>query len=69
MLSDGGWHRDAQTVRALLHVIELGDGHADRSMPESRAGLVAVLTAARDRLRRRLLLAEGVDPSTGQPVA
>jgi len=30
---------------------------------------MTALLATRDSLRRRLLLAEGVDPGTGQPVA
>jgi hypothetical protein len=38
-------------------------------VPESREELVAVLWAARERLRRRLLVAEGVDLRTGRPVA
>jgi hypothetical protein len=38
-------------------------------MPVDREELIAVLWAARHRLRRRLLVAEGVDPQTGRPVS
>ena len=60
---------DARTVRSLVRVLELADTDSGRPPPESREELIAALTAARERLRRRLLIAEGVDPRTGQPDA
>ncbi len=60
---------DARTVRSLGRVLGLEDADPGRPMPESREDLVRVLMTARERLRRRLLLAEGLDPRTGQPGA
>ena len=63
----GDWHRDASTVRALRRILELEGAAPLWPMPEkNRAELAAVLAAARERLRRRLLLAEGLDPDTGR---
>jgi hypothetical protein len=53
----------------LLGVLALVDADRTWSRPEELEELrelVAVLTDARARLRRRLLLAEGLDPQTGQ---
>ena len=69
MGSDGDWHRDVWTVRSLRLVLELGAADSGRPTPENHAELRAALMAVRERLRRRLLLAEGVDPRTGLPVA
>jgi len=68
-MSEGDWHRDARTVRALRHVLAPGADYLRRTMPASRGVMVAVLVAARERLRRRLLLAEGLDPRTGRLAA
>jgi len=64
--SGDDWLTDARTVRALARV--LAEEAADRGwpMPGSREEVVGVMRAARERLRRRLLLAEGLDPRTGQ---
>jgi hypothetical protein len=63
------WYRDAQAVRVLRSIVALRDGHPERAMPESRAELVAALTAVRDRLRWRLLVAEGVESCTDESPA
>jgi hypothetical protein len=67
--SDGDWRDDARTVRWLGRV--LADEATARGwpMPESREELVTALMAVRERLRRRLLVAEGLDPDTGRPGA
>ena len=67
--SDGDWHRDAWTVRALRRILALEEAAPAWPTPGDRDELVAVLVTARERLRRRLLLAEGVDPRTGEPTA
>lgn len=67
--SAGPWLRDAWTVRALWRLLAREAGERGEMVPESREELVAVLWAARERLRRRLLVAEGVDLRTGRPVA
>jgi hypothetical protein len=64
--SGGDWLADVRPVRLLQLVLELRAADPGRPMPESREELAAVLRAARERLRRRLLLAEGVGPRTGQ---
>ena len=69
MRSDGDWHRDAWTVRALWRILALEDAAPAWPTPGDRAELVSALAAARERLRRRLLLAEGLDPRTGRPAA
>jgi len=53
----------------LQLVLELRAADPGRPMPESHEELVVVLLTTRERLRRRLLLAEGVDPWTGRPGA
>ena len=69
MRSEGDWLDDVRTVRALARV--LAEEAADRGwpVPETREEVVGVLWSARERLRRRLLLAEGLDPRTGRPIA
>jgi hypothetical protein len=67
VLSEADWHRDARTVGVLRFALAARDADPARPMPESRVDLVAALTAARVRLRRRLLSAEGVDPRSGRP--
>ncbi len=67
--SDGDWHRDAWVVRALWTALARDAGGRGRPGPADRDELMTALLATRDSLRRRLLLAEGVDPGTGQPVA
>jgi hypothetical protein len=69
MPGEGDWQRDARTVGLLRFALESRDTDPARPMPERREDLLAALAAARKRLRRRLLLAEGVDPDTGRPVA
>ena len=63
------WHRDAWTVRALWSILALADAPPAWPPPGDRAALGAVLVAAQERLRRRLLVAEGLDPRTGRPAA
>jgi hypothetical protein len=64
--SGGDWRMDIRTVRSLVCILELEDADPGRPMPERREDLVRVLMTARERLRRQLLLAEGVDPRTGR---
>jgi len=64
-----GWLGDARTVRVLVHVLATEAGDQGSTVPASRGVMVAVLVAARERLRRRLLLAEGLDPRTGRLAA
>ncbi|HEY3036294.1 MAG TPA: hypothetical protein VGJ54_16760 [Streptosporangiaceae bacterium] len=66
MESGGDWIDDARTVRLLQLVLAQEAADPGRPMPEIREELAAVLRAARERLRRRLLVAEGLDPNTGQ---
>ena len=69
MQSEGDWHQDAWTVRALRRILALEEAAPAWPPPGSREELVAVLVATRERLRRRLLVAEGVDPRTGRLAA
>jgi hypothetical protein len=62
----GGWLRDAWAVRALWRLLARETGRTGEAVPQHREELIAVLRAARARLRRRLLDAEGVDPGTGR---
>jgi len=59
----------ARSARASRRILELEAATPVWPAPENHEKLVALLTAARERLRRRLLVAEGVDPRTGEPVA
>jgi hypothetical protein len=66
---DGDWRRDAWVVRALRATLARGAAERGWVGPKNRDGLMAALLTARDKLRRRLLVAEGVDPETGRPIA
>jgi hypothetical protein len=68
-VESGGWLDDDRTVRWLGRVLAEEAAERGWPMPESREELVTALMAARERLRRRLLLAEGLDPRTGRPGA
>jgi hypothetical protein len=65
----GRWRRDAFVVRALSSLVDLVNAQPGQVAPARRAELLAVLAGARERLRRGLLAAEGVDPDTGRPSA
>ncbi len=69
MQRDADWHRDAWTVRALWSILALADAAPAWPPPGNRDELVAVLVATQERLRRRLLVAEGLDPRTGRLAA
>jgi hypothetical protein len=62
----GDWRRDAWVVRRLWRA--LARGGVERGLtPGGRDDLMAALLSARDRLRRQLLSAEGVDPEPPGP--
>ena len=68
-MGSGDWLGDARTVRALRRLLAQEGTGRGTTAPENRDELVAALLTARERLRRRLLVAEGIDPGTGQPGA
>jgi hypothetical protein len=53
-------------VRTLRFLLEEEAADPGPPIPGGHEEIVAFLAAARKRLRRHLLLAEGLDPDTGQ---
>jgi hypothetical protein len=67
-VESGDWRPDARAVGMLRVALASWGTHPARPAPERRRELAAVLATMQERLRRRLLHAEGLDPDTGRPI-
>jgi hypothetical protein len=63
----GDWRRDAWVVRKLWRALARGAVERGWAAPGGRDDLMAALLSVRDRLRRGLRVAEGVDPEPPGP--
>jgi hypothetical protein len=68
-VNGGGWPTDPEMAGALREVLVAEVTARGWPLPEDPAEQATVLWAARLCLRRRLLVAEGIDPRTGLPAA